>query len=247
MNNEISFSLLWRVFKNSCLKVVTVALAFALSMGLVTHFLIKKQYSSTVTFYVINVNSQQDFMQSSLIAANTQLANDYIEIIRGDTMVEGIINELKEEYGVEYTPKQIRKMMTSTLKDGSSMFDIKVTNTNKEHAYIIADYIAKNTPDHLLKLTKPWVYEKTQDESAGDSKDANACVNIINYPQLAIEHDSPSLLINTAIAGIGGAALTYLICFLAVFFDTLIKNEEDIKEFTEKYPLIGVIPSWYNE
>lgn len=247
MNNEISLSMLWRVFKNSWLKIVIVALICALLMGLFTHYFIKKQYSSSVTFYVINANTSTEYTQTSLIAANAQLANDYIEIIRSDAMMEGLIDALKDECGVEYTSKQIRKMMTSTVKDGSSVFEIKVTNTNKDHAYAIADYIAENTPDQLLKITKPWVFEKTEAELAAEKKDATACVNIVNYPHVAVDHDSPSLIKNVAIAGIVGAALTYLICFLIVFFDTLIKNEDDIKEFTEKYPLIGIIPSWYTE
>lgn len=247
MNNEISLSMFWRVFKNSWLKIVIIALACALLMGLFTHYFIKKQYSSSISFYVINANTSAEYTQTSLIAANTQLANDYIEIIQSDAMMSDLVDAIKEECGVEYTPKQVRKMMEATVKGGSSVFEIKITNTNKDHAYAIAEYIAENAPEQLLKTTKPWVFEKTEAELADEKKDATDCVNVINYPHLAVEHDSPSLLKNTAIAGIAGAVLTYAIFFLIVFFDTLVKNEEDIKEFTEKYPLIGIIPSWYTE
>ena len=247
MNNEISFSMFWRVFKNSWIKIVIVALVFAISMGLFTHYFIKKQYSSSMSFYVINANTNAEYTQTSLISANTQLANDYIEVICSDIMLEKLVADIKADNGLDYTVKQVRKMISSSIADGSSVFDISVTNTNKEHAYIIAEYIAENAPEVLLRTTKPWVFEKTAEELIAEDKDMTDCVNIINTPKLATSHNSPSVTKNTILAGIVGAALMYFACFLVVFFDTLIKSEEDIKEFTEKYPLIGIIPSWYTE
>lgn len=247
MNNEISFSILWRVFKHSWIKIVIIALVFALSMGLFTHYFINKQYSSSVSFFVINANTNAEYTQTSLIAANTQLANDYIEVIRSDAMMDVLVEGIKEEHGIEYTDKQIRKMISSTVEEGSSVFDIKITNTNREHAYIIAKFIADNAPEVLLRTTKPWVLEKTHDELVAEERDMTDCVNVINNPKLAVSHDSPSMIKNVAIAGIVGAFLAYVVCFLFIFFDTLIKNEEDIKEFTDKYALIGIIPTWYTE
>ena len=110
MYNEIDLALLWRVFKNSFIKMVIFALIIALSMGLFTYYFIDKKYSSSVSFYVINANTSQDYTQTAYLSAAAQLANDYIEIIRGDIMIEDIVDLMKEEYGVEYTPNQIRKM-----------------------------------------------------------------------------------------------------------------------------------------
>ncbi len=248
MNNEITFSTLWLVFKKSWIKIIIISLAAMLLMGLFTHYVIKKEYSSSITFYVINANTSADYTQSSLLAASAQLSNDYIRIIQSDEMLDALTADIKEEYGLEYTPNGIRKMISSNVEPESSMFEVKITSENKEHAYIIAKYISENAPEVLQRVTKPWMFEgNTAEELAAQEKDTVECVSIINYPHVALGHDSPSLAKNVILAGFVAAILTYGVCFLFGLFNTLVKNEDDIKEFTEKYPLIGIIPSWYTE
>ncbi len=248
MNNEITFSMLWLVLKKSWIKIIIIAVVAILLMGLFSHYVIKKEYSSSITFYVINANTSADYTQTSLLAASTQLSNDYIRIIQSDEMLNALTADIKEEHGLEYTPNGIRGMISSKVEPDSSMFEIKITSQNKEHAYIIAEYICENAPEVLQRVTKPWMFEgKTAEELAAQEKDTTECVSIINYPHEALTHDSPNVAKNAILAGAAAAILTYAVCFLFVLFDTIVKNEDDIKEFTEKYPLIGIIPSWYTE
>ena len=120
MNNEITFSTLWLVFKKSWIKIIIISLVAMLLMGLFTHYVIKKEYSSSITFYVINANTSADYTQSSLLAASAQLSNDYIRIIQSDEMLDALTADIKEEYGLEYTPNGIRKMISSNVEPESS-------------------------------------------------------------------------------------------------------------------------------
>ena len=42
---------------------------------------------------------------------------------------------------------------------------------------------------------------KTAEELAARERDTTECVSIINYPQVALTHDSPSVVKNAALAG----------------------------------------------
>ena len=128
------------------------------------------------------------------------------------------------------------------------MFEIKVTNTNKEHACVIADYIGQIAPDTVLKVVRPWLFNDKLGEVNDLTKDdISPCISIINDAVEAKTHDSPSLTKNVFIAAFAAIVLTYGICLMIAFFDTVIKSEEDIKQFTQKYPLIGTIPTWTAE
>ncbi|MBQ7383768.1 MAG: hypothetical protein IJV72_03140 [Clostridia bacterium] len=240
MNKEISISTLWQVLKNSWKVIVIVTLVVMLVAGLYTNYGIKKKYSSSVTFYVINTSSNSEYTTSALLQAIDRLSNDYIEIILSDLMIEPLIEDINGEYGWNYTPSQIRGMISTSIVSDTSMFQIRVTSTNKEHAYIIAQYINDNAPAKVRDVVKPWLnIETPEDEGA-----VVECITAINHPQLAKTHDSPSLSKNILISGLLAMVLTYIVFLFKSFFNTVVKTEDDIKPITDKYPLIGRIPTW---
>lgn len=240
MNKEISILTLWKVLKNSWKVIVIITLIVMLIAGLYTNYGIKKKYSSSVTFYVINTSSNLEYTTSALLQAIEQLSNDYIELILSDVIIEPLVEDLNEEHGWDYTPGQIRNMISASIISDTSMFKIRVTNTDKEHAYIIAQYINDNAPEKVKDVVKPWLSDVDTDK-----KDSVVeCITAINHPQLATSYDSPNLSKNVLIAGIASALLVYVIFLLKSFFNTVVKTEDDIKPITDKYPLIGRIPTW---
>ncbi|MBO5415438.1 MAG: hypothetical protein J6A83_02260 [Clostridia bacterium] len=240
MNKEISILTLWKVLKNSWKVIVIITLIVMLIAGLYTNYGIKKKYSSSVTFYVINTSSNSEYTTSALLQAIEQLSNDYIELILSDVIIEPLVEDLNEEHGWDYTPGQIRNMISASIISDTSMFKIRVTNTDKEHAYIIAQYINDNAPEKVKDVVKPWLSDVDTDK-----KDSVVeCITAINHPQLATSYDSPNLSKNVLIAGIASALLVYVIFLLKSFFNTVVKTEDDIKPITDKYPLIGRIPTW---
>ncbi len=240
MNKEISLSTLWQVFRNAWKFIVIITLVVMLIAGLYTNYGIKKKYSSSVTFYVINISSNSEYTTSALLQAIEQLSNDYIELILSDLMIEPLVEDLNEEHGWNYSASQIRGMISASIISDTSMFKIKVTNTNKEHAYIIAQYINDNAPAKVREIVKPWIDE----DNVKDDETITECITAINHPQLAKNHDSPNLMKNVIIAGIVAALAVYVIFLFRSFFNTVVKTEDDIKDITDKYPLIGRIPTW---
>ena len=247
MNREISIAYMWQIFKNCWKKILIITLAAMLVMGLFTTFVIKKEYSSSIRFYVINANTGQDFEQTALVTVKEQLSKEYIQIILSDVMLKPLAEELKAEHGLDYTPNQLKRMISASTLTDIGIFDVKIKNNNKDHAYIIAKVISEKAPAIVKEVKKPWISEMKNDSdntSAELQKEFAECISVLNQPAKAATHDSPSLVTNLAIAAIIAAAATYAVCFMIALMDTVIKTEDDIKNITKKYPIIGVIPTW---
>ncbi len=235
MNNEISIATIWQMLKRTWKFILIVTLIAMLLTGLFTHFFIEKQYSSSVKFYVINTNEDQDFDQTALVSVKEQLAKEYIEIILSDVMIDPLIAELKAEHNISYTPSQIRGMISAPSVSEIGIFDIKVTSLNPEHSYIIAKLIADEAPSIVKAVKKP------------GAKNTLDCISVLNQPVKAARHSSPNLVKNVMLAGIFAVAVMCVIFLLIALFDRIIKTEDDVKRITTKYPIIGSIPSWYNK
>ncbi|MBQ8140747.1 MAG: hypothetical protein IJ038_03520 [Clostridia bacterium] len=242
MNREITLSAMWRVFKRSFIIILAVTIAVMLIAGLVTKFMIKETFSSSVTFYVVNTSIDTEYTTTSLLAATENLANMYIEIIKGDVTMDSLIEYLKTEYELEYTSGQLLNMMSTSIDGDSSTFVVKIENTNEEIAFIIARYLAQNVPTIIKSFVTPNV------TGTNTGKMNIERVKVLKNPTLHTEADSPSLIMNVIVAGMAAAVLTYAAALVVALCNVTVKNEEDLKAaVSSKYPLIGFIPSWSNK
>ncbi len=233
MNGSITFAMLWKIFKETWLKILIIALAAALLSGVFTEFMITKKYSSTIKFYVINDNNDdQSFEQEAIYKTKDLLAAEYIEIIYSDKVILPLAQELQARHGVEYSPLQLKRMISSKIVADIGVFDITVTSANSEYSLYIAQLVAEILPG-VIKDIKNIV------------SDQREFIMVLNHPALATTHSSPNLFKNVVLAGMLGAFISYLIFLLINVFDNVIKTGNDLKVFTEKYPLLGVIPEWH--
>lgn len=242
MNKEISLLTLWEVLLQAWKKMLIFALIAMLAMALFTQFAITKKYSSSIEFYVVNKAPNADYTTASIVSVAEHLANDYVKIIKSDAVMKTVSEEL-EKMGEEYTTKQLKGMISSTVTAESSVFTIKVTNADKGDAYLISQLIELHAPEILKNITKVDYYY--DEETGTDVKiTANECIRSITSPQLATTHDSPSLTTNVMLAGIAAVAVVYIIALIKSMFSRTIKSEDDIKELTAKYPLLSSVPVW---
>ena len=179
MKNEISFAALWKVFAKSWKIILILVITAMLVMGLVTNYVMDKKYSSSVTFYVINVAHDTEYVTTSLMQVIEHLANDYIQIIGSDIMLEPLCDILVNEYSIEYTPDQIRSMIKTSVKSDSSTFTVKITNTDKNHAYVITQLIANEAPAVVKAFTS--TNPTTDNDEAEENENVFATIGM--YPE----------------------------------------------------------------
>ena len=154
MEHEITLNDIFGCFKRNWWKIFIFALAAAILMGVFTHFFIAKKYSSSIEFYIINTNETADYAQTSLISANIYLANDYIDIINGDEIMNAACKKLEEKGYFGFTPNILRKKLSSSTSNDSSIFKLTVTDTDPKRAYEISNVLTEIVPDMLTEITK---------------------------------------------------------------------------------------------
>lgn len=152
---ELNFSFLLTVFKKHWWKIVAITLLVMVLAACFTQFLIPKKYSSSVKFYVVNVNTDLDYTSATYLAAAEYLVNDYIEIINGDTLLTQISDILHEEGYSNVTPSSLRSMLKSSSKSETSVFTITVSHTDKKLAYRVAQLLEEMAPSIVTEIVKP--------------------------------------------------------------------------------------------
>lgn len=139
MQTEISFRTLFEVLRKSWLKILIIVLIITLSVGIFTTFFINKVYSSNVRFFVMNL-PETSYISTAYTSGAQALVNDYVEILKSDPMMDAVIKQLSDNYGITgYTRNGIRNMVSTTAAVNTAAFTLTVSSTNKDHAFIIAE------------------------------------------------------------------------------------------------------------
>ena len=155
MENELTLNDIFGCFKRNWWKILIFAVLAAILMGVFTHFFIDKKYSASIEYYIINTNEAADYAQTALLSASVYLANDYIDIINGDEIMTEACKKLEEKGYFGFTPDILRKRLTSSTEEDSSIFKITVTDTDPKRAYEIANVLTEIAPPMLTEITKP--------------------------------------------------------------------------------------------
>lgn len=264
MTKEISISLLLKVLKSAWWKILIITVTIAIAAAAFTTFFIPKKYSSSVRFFVINISVENDYTTNALVDAAPKLAKDYIEIIKGDKMLNKVIEELKSENGERQysdderlTPAYIRSLISGSTTDGSA-FNITVTSTDAEFAYDVAVEIQEHAPEIVKETARPLSDENFyywEDKDGDNKRDDNEYISITAHPdyqlidpslresKLSATPVSPDVKSNTLIAAVGAAVISYALFFVIKLFDTVIRGEDSAKALVG-LPIIGKIPTW---
>ena len=158
MDHDISIGFLFKVLKKNWWKLLIVTVAAAILMFAFASLCIPKQYSSTIEFYIININTSYDYTTSSLLGATTQLSNDYISIIKSEYMLVQVREALvaKGYKNMENAPiSSLRGMIQSSTSTASSMFSVSVVSPNPDFSYDMACVIEELAPTVVTELAKP--------------------------------------------------------------------------------------------
>ena len=259
MTKDISFAFLFKILKKAWWKILIFALIVAIATAAFTNFFIPKKYSSSVQFFVINTSTSVEYTTSALLMAAEYLSSDYIEIINGDETVNAVLSDVKNNPDIaedvkNMTAANLRSIMSSSVASATSTFRIIVTHTNKEVAYCIAESIMKHAPEIIKTTAKPSyatnLYKGVGRDENGNpesyeklTEDDLECVTVLRAPERSRIHISPSMTTNSIIAAVVAAAIAYAFCLIRQLLDTVVRNEDNIKELIDE-PIIGDIPKW---
>lgn len=215
---ELDITQLFNYFKSKIIYIIFAAsIAFCLSSIYVNKFRVPL-YTSETTI-LLNQSNENAAINTSDINLNKSLVTTYGEIIKSKRVLNQVIDNLK----LDLTYKELHSKVSVGEITDTSIISIKVTDKDNKLACDIANDIAKVFASEIVSIYK---IEN---------------ISTIDKAEVSEIPSSPSTLKIILIGVLAGTFIAILIIFVSFYFDTTIKNEEDIENITN-LPLIGVVP-----
>lgn len=220
-NEVIDLTEILSAVRQHLLELIFVTLATALVGFMASKFLMTPKYDSSA---LMIVNTRQDVnanVTSDQINSATKLVSTYSIIIKSDTVLQQVIDNL----GLNLTYAQLNKRVTVAAVDDTQVMKITVQSDSPEWARQVCEQIITVAPDVIKEAVE-----------AGS-------VKVISNPSLATEPVSPNIMKNTMLAAAVGFVLVIGIIVLQVLLDNKINTEEDVTKYLDM-TVLGVIPQY---
>lgn len=220
-NEVIDLTEILSAVRQHLLELIFVTLAAALVGFMASKFLMTPKYDSSA---LMIVNTRQDVnanVTSDQINSATKLVSTYSIIIKSDTVLQQVIDNL----GLNLTYAQLNKRVTVAAVDDTQVMKITVQSDSPEWARQVCEQIITVAPDVIKETVE-----------AGS-------VKVISNPSLATEPVSPNIMKNTMLAAAVGFVLVIGIIVLQVLLDNKINTEEDVTKYLDM-TVLGVIPQY---
>ena len=198
--------------------ILTTVLLAGVGFG-VSKFFITPQYEASA---LMIVNTRQDTtsnVTSDQINSATKLVSTYSIIIKSDTVLQQVINNL----GLSLTYEKLADRVTVSAVDDTQV--MKITSDNPEWARQVCEQITVVSPDVILESVE-----------AGS-------VKVISSAAVNPTPVSPNVGRNTMLGGVLGLVISVGIILLTVLLDNKIHTEDDIAKYLD-LAVVGVIPEY---
>ena len=158
---------------------------------------------------------------SALMIVNTKLVSTYSIIIKSDTVLQQVIDNL----GLSLTYEKLAERVTVSAVDDTQVMKVTVKSDNPEWARQVCEQITVVSPDVILESVE-----------AGS-------VKVISSAAVNPTPVSPNVGRNTMLGGVLGLVISVGIILLAVLLDNKIHTEDDIAKYLD-LAVVGVIPEY---
>ena len=192
-------------------------------------YFMTEYYESSTTIWVMggsDTTSSSTSITYSDIQVNTQMANDYINIITSRYVLNEVIEQLNLDYSVETLSSHISTQIVSDTR----MIIITVTDEDPQRAQSIADIIFDIASERIVDVIKL----------------DNLAVTRVDDANLPTTPSSPNVTRNTLIGAVAGIFISLVILVILYMLDDTIKTDEDILRYLG-YTTLASIPEMDEE
>lgn len=165
------FYLLW----THIVQIIGLFIAGAVVVFLLTFFLVTPKYTATARMYI--TSGSNSVVDLSSLQVSSQLKADYQELIKSNTILQDVVDNLSLDEDVDTLKGQV----TVTNPSDTRILNLSVTTTNAQLSADIANELAKQAKTYLPKVMKsdePNVFEEAQvpDHKSSPSYQKNAMI-----------------------------------------------------------------------
>lgn len=221
---EIDLLQLARELWNHALIIILVAVLCAAIAFAYTKYLITPTYRSSILIYVNNssfsLGDTSVSISSGDISASRSLLSTYIVILKARSTLE----EVAVESGLDYKYEDLDRMITAGAENNTEVLKVTVTSVSPSDAKTIANTIAKVLPEKIAGIID------------------GSSAKIVDFAVIPTKRYAPSYTKNTAIGGLLGAVLTCGIVILIMLTDTIVHDEDTLKNSYPDIPVLAAIP-----
>lgn len=197
--------------------IVSLALLFAIAVGVYTFFLVTPMYRATSTLYVLS--RRDSAINMADLQIGTALTSDYIKVFKMWEVHSQIISNLN----LPYSCAQIQNMLSVANENNTRMLDIMITSPSPTEAAAIANEYAEVASQYIA------------DTMATDKP------NIMSIALVPTNPVSPNITKNIMLGFIGGVLLGAGIVTVRMIINDTYKTADEIREYTGLVTL-AVVP-----
>lgn len=220
---EINLKDLFSYFMSKIIIVIITFLLLVIFSVINSKFIKVPEYNSSTTIVLtINNDTEMGTSNSQLndITVNQKLVSTYRQIIKSRRVLDQVIDNLD----LDMEASELSKKISVTNETDTELLKITVSSVDPVEAADIADDIAKVFSEEIINIYN------IQNVSIIDK----ALVSDVPY--------NITLVKDAIIFGMIGIVLGLGIIFIMFYFDTTIKNSEEIQEKVG-LPVLGVVPA----
>lgn len=208
-SNETEIDLLELLFaiKKKIWLVLVMGIGGALTVGLITMFLIKPMYSSTAQLYILS--SSTSLTSLADIQIGSSLTKDYVQLVQSRPVVEQVIETLE----LDMTCEEVLNKMTFSNPSDTRILVITAQDEDPQRAKDLVDQFAVVSRVRIASIMN------TEAPSVVE-------LGIVNDKPV-----SPSLVKNTLVGFIAGILLAILIIFIEFMMDDTVKTSDDVDKY----------------
>ena len=176
--------------------------------------------STTIVLTINNENELNTSITQNDITINQKLVATYRQIIKSRRVLDKVIETLE----LDMEASTLSKKVSVTNETDTELLKITVSDEDPELAAMIADEIAKVFSEDIVDIYN---------------------IKNVSIIDKALEAENPyniKLVKDAIIFGMLGIVLGLGIIFIMFYFDTTIKNSEEIEEKLG-LPVLGVVPA----
>ena len=214
---EIDLVDLFFYFQSKLAIIIAAFVVGAVAAGLITFFFITPKFTASAKLYMVSASSDT-LVNLTDLNLGTSLSADYEEVVKIRPIFEDVIKKLD----LPYTYEELLRMTTISVVKNTRILTIKVTSTDPDEAYEIANAMAKAAESQVPRLmdtSKP---------------------HIIEPAIVPIKKSSPSYSKNIIVGALIGLFIVLGILTAAFVMDDTFNSAEDVEKMFGIMPLTTI-------
>jgi len=226
---ELDLRVLWDLLLRNLRIIILFVAVVAVIFAGVTVVFQEDLYRSRCSMYVMNITQdsagQTTGISSAGLDASQRMVNEFIAILRSDSVIYDVQQELKE-MNYNYSVSGIKSSLAMTAVNETALLQITVTTADPHLSKAICDAMQSCAP------------KKVQDVMLGIGT-----ITTVDVAKVGTRAQ-PNTTRNAVLGGVIGFVLSYGIFLINHLLDNTIKDEKDLKTHFN-VNVLGVVPNFH--